>query len=513
LFGFLQAFHWAVVSGLPLFILSHPTGTANALCSVFDCGFPVISSELVATRGFHRFAPTPKDKEYRTLLSHPNKPFKVVCFRSHMQTHPCLRDAFVPSADAACAAAGGSRKTSAHAAVCWHVAALQALMPRLSRGALLRLPVLMRTQTHGDVARIMALAQAEGVGLRGGGLARPVAMLGATMPALHVRTLSPNLETYASIKGSAAANFFRANLELLVAKTDFCTFLTSSNGSSNSDSPVSSGRCGSALGWSGRDVFVASDSLALKELLALRWEPLGWRLHFFTTTGARLTSVPRPAHGFHPAFAAANDPAPVRDQTLGRGGAHMWLSTVGGDAAQFGTLLELWLLSRAAPLVAMTFFDVRLATAAATQALQQQPWPPPHTPRLLGHPSAVEASAVPEVAAADSASTSSSSSSSSGSGSSSSSSSSSGIGSVSSSSSGSSSSRSSSPSAPSQVAHELRALSTFAKAAALRGGLAAAAALSQCHGIGAGRAPARVARPGPGACSSECQGLETVYSP
>jgi predicted nucleic acid-binding Zn ribbon protein len=63
------------------------------------------------------------------------------------------------------------------------------------------------------------------------------------------------------------------------------------------------------------------------------------------------------------------------------------------------------------------------------------------------------------------------------------------------------------------VAHELRALSTFAKAAALRGGLAAAAALSQCHGIGAGRAPARVARPGPGACSSECQGLETVYSP
>jgi len=78
LFGFLQAFHWAVLGGMPLFLLSHPKGTANALCSVFDCGFPIVSSELVSRLGSHRYPASPKDKHFRELLSFRNEgPFKV----------------------------------------------------------------------------------------------------------------------------------------------------------------------------------------------------------------------------------------------------------------------------------------------------------------------------------------------------------------------------------------------------------------------------------------------------
>jgi len=447
LFGFLQAFHWAVVGGMPLFILSHPTGTANALCTVFDCGFPVVSSKFVAKYGLHRFMPSPKEREYRTLRSHPNKPFKVVSFRSHMGTQPCLRDAFSLPDNAACAASSFKRKSLLNVAVCWQAAALQALIPRLSWGAQLRLPGLIKSHLHGDVSRILSLAKAEDHSPQSK-YTMPAVASRTAMPALHVRTLNPKVETYAEIKGSTAANVFQKNLELLVAKSDFCTFLDKNQTSSGNGI----GGKGSGMTQGSRDVFVASDSLALKELLASRWEPLGWRLHFFTTTGARLTTVPRPTYGFFPVVEGAEGGA-----FLGVNGATKWWSRVGGDDAQFCTLIELWLLSRAAPLVAMTFFDVRLATAAATKSLQREAL-------LNGHGAAEKTADSLEVI-------------------------------------------------ETTEAHELRALSTFAKSAALRGGLGAAAGLSQCHGTTSGLAPLRVGHPGPGACSSECHGLEIVHSP
>jgi len=454
LFGFLQAFHWAVVGGLPLFILSHPTGTANALCSVFDCGFPVVTSKFVAKHGHHRFIPSPKEREYRTLRSHSNKPFKVVCFRSHMGTQPCLKDAFSMPNNAACAATSFKRKSLLNAAVCWHVAALQALIPRLSRGALLRLPGLMKSHLHGDVSRILSLAEAADFRPQSEHLV-PAVMSGIAMPALHVRTLNPKVETYAEIKGNSAASVFQKNLELLVAKSDFCTFLHVND--TNSDSAI--GGKSIDLAQSNRDVFVASDSLALKELLASRWEPSGWRLHFFTTAGARLTTVPRPEHGFSPIFEGSEAIlAPHDSAPRGVNRNAKWWSRIGGDAAQFCTLIELWLLSRAAPLVAMTFFDVRLATAAGTKSLQQEAL------HRNGHGTAVKSAESVEAAVTS-------------------------------------------------ELHELRALSTFAKSAAIRGGLGAAAGLSQCHGTASGRAPLRVGHPGPGACSSECHGLKIVYSP
>ena len=161
IFGYLQAFHWAVMSGLPLFIMSHPQGTANAVCGVFECGFPIITREDVEGAGYHRFPASPKDREYRQLLSHKGKPFKVVCFRSHMMTAPCLSGLFKPTdlGDPATLSCRGSRNDH-FSAVCWHAKALKALLPRLSRGALLRLPTL-ESHFHGNFQRVVDLAKSE----------------------------------------------------------------------------------------------------------------------------------------------------------------------------------------------------------------------------------------------------------------------------------------------------------------------------------------------------------------
>lgn len=55
LLGFIQSFHWSVLSGLPLFILKHEKGTANALCWFFDCGFPLIDVEELDRLGARRY--------------------------------------------------------------------------------------------------------------------------------------------------------------------------------------------------------------------------------------------------------------------------------------------------------------------------------------------------------------------------------------------------------------------------------------------------------------------------
>ena len=444
LYGFLQAFHMAVMTGLPLFILSHPTGTANAFCSVFECGFPVVTSELLSSRGSQRlpFRATVSD----AMQPHSNVPFKVVNYRSNGNTAVCLKDAFSPPVNQAC-----SSKSKSSAAVCWQAAVLRALMPRLSRAALLRLPTLRDVHIHGDFGQLLALAQSETAG----------AAVAPAMRALHVRTLNPKIENYGYLKSDKSNHLFDDNLKLLVTKSDFCTFFGDSNtGNNSSHNNLSSSSRSSRNDQrypegTNRDVLVASDSLALKESLAARWEPLGWRLHFFTTAGARLTTVPRPAYGFKSVPEAetsqnkTSEPGPSAEES----GTLFWWSEVGGSAAQFCTLLEFWLLAHARPLVASTFFDIRLATASATKYLEQQITSVDEHGRVLSR----ELSQT--------------------------------------------------------VDNSHSALSTFAKVATIRGGLAATAALSQCHSTGSGHAPTRVARPGSGACSSECHGAKTVFNP
>ena len=138
---------------------------------------------------------------------------------------------------------------------------------------------------------------------------------------------------------------FKENIGAFVQRADLCVFR---------DIPVDSSNHSSsrATFWKGRDVFVASDSLFFKESLAGRWQGEGWRLHFFTTTGARFTTVSRPPPGCSLGFGARPSGSSVQ-----------WFEGCGGTISQFFTALEFWLLSRAAPLVSMAFFDVRLSTA------------------------------------------------------------------------------------------------------------------------------------------------------
>ena len=96
-FGFVQAFHWAVRSGLPLLVLRPTNGNVNAAFAedhgVFQAGFPLIDSALVAKLGFSKlFKPT--ETAFKALRADPF-PFKVATFRSMNSVSDCMKDAFV----------------------------------------------------------------------------------------------------------------------------------------------------------------------------------------------------------------------------------------------------------------------------------------------------------------------------------------------------------------------------------------------------------------------------------
>jgi len=342
------------------------------------------------------------------------------------------------------------------------------------------------------------------------------------------------LETYGEMKGAAAASHFASNLGAFVDRADFCTFRNASgsaSGSASDDDDAARSKAWAAataaqrashvpslphvaaaavldragvglLAPRSRSVLVASDSLLLKTKLRERWEPRGWRLHYFATTGDRLTDVARPAGGFaqghlSPLASGLSRRGPTLPTGLSgdlfggpadnegpTGEGH------GGTVSQFLTLVELWLLSRSRPLLAMAFFDLRLATIDALPPLPGLT--SGLTPGLDGGERAVAAGNVAHEFVL-------------------------------------SAKQPNKPRKSSALLHAgplhagaaglqlaeggLRALSTFSKAAALLGGLDALESFGQCASTGMGATALPVAKPGPGPCSSECGGRPTVFSP
>jgi hypothetical protein len=316
LHGFTQAVSWALVGGLPIFLLE-PAGdaTVNSLCYAFECGFPLIKRELLFGTGAphqhrkHVFPPTPTSASFALLHSRPDKPFKVVSFKSNIRLHPCLVEAFYTSPKPC-------GKQNAHdASICWQINVLRSLLPRLSSHAVMRLEALPKQMFHGDLSRVLQIAREE---------RESPHKLHSYFPAIHIRTLLPAIETYSSIKGAVAAARFQANLEFLANSSDFCIFGSQAMPSEGKDFP--------------RDVFIASDSMELKKLMSARWESTeettnggAWRLHYFISPGVRLR-----------ARRAIKQPGEfVTD-------------------AMLLTLVELWYLSRSRPLIGLAFFDIRL---------------------------------------------------------------------------------------------------------------------------------------------------------
>ena len=326
--GFIQAASWAVVGGLPILLLE-PSGeaTINSLCFVFECGFPTVRRELLfgprapfgQQKMVHVFPPTPTTAQFDLLHSRADKLFKVVSFKSNIRLHPCLNEAFYTSSKPC------GKQNAKDAGICWQISVIRALLPRLSARAHERLVSLPPSVFHGNFERVLQIAGAE----RSPSSSPPTPTHLPYFQAIHIRTLLPAIETYRTIQGAKAASLFRSNIEFLANVSDLCTFddrlLLSQHHSEVQQSTTQT-----------RDVFIASDSLELKQLLSARWEAQSanpWRLHYFVSPGARLRT---------------RRAASVTD-------------------AMLLTLVELWLLSRSRPLIAMAFFDIRLGEKSLSE--------------------------------------------------------------------------------------------------------------------------------------------------
>jgi len=562
-------------------------GTANAVCEVFECGFPVIHRETLTAHGYRRIPPTPRARDFRTLrLADNAKRFLVVSFRTHVNIGPCLSEAFRPAPSALEPESGQPLVCGPHdgpiAAVCWHVAALQALLPRLSAAAAARLPELA-PHFSGDFARVVALAGADAVAVDGD--APPV--LGAApafMPALHVRTLDPSTEgaTGARVRTQADVAGFREGLRNIAARADFCTFTKADeaardenheetvhrsvdearphacrpmpacalrrhgNRTTAGDGAGGEGAAPAlpspAVNWSSAarphaaaataarvsqlspnprvvtripagDVFLASDSPLLKELLARQWDhssrgatgrggglggvpdggapgvgaatvgrgaaamdgagraPQRWRLHRFTLQGERLATARRPLPG-HPAtrgavLAAARAAAPP-----------------GCSLGHLVTAVEFWLLSRARPLVGAAWFDLDVGSEGRPEVRPERKQRAARQ-RLHGVPTQMAKDAdgartVSDLAAAA----------------------------------GGGGGKGDGGQRHGLHGGGLRGVSTFAKAAALLGGHVSLSTYGLCRSTGSGAAPERGTREGSGqGCSSECAREATVFLP
>ena len=270
--GFLQAIDWAMLGGLPLFLLE-PEGesSVNSLCFIFECGFPLVRREYIFGAGarlrhlVHVFPPTPTARQYHSLLAYPEKLLKIVSFKSNGRLNACTQSAFYNGIKPC------GKQNAGDASVCWQSSILQGLLPRLSKAAVERLAE-MESQFHGDFRRILELARDETMQTE----SKPI-----FFKSLHVRTLLPRIETYRWLQGPEVAAKFKEGLNDYINRSDLCTF----------QNEVSSDRA--PIGAEKHDIFIASDSLEFKNLLTARWENSDsskWRLHFFRSPGERLES-------------------------------------------------------------------------------------------------------------------------------------------------------------------------------------------------------------------------------
>ena len=109
LLGYLQAFHYSALIGIPLLLMRPEKGNLNALCAderlsatvaatgggFFTCGFPSVHEKTVRELGFSRYNIKPDAAEYRRMRTNSSgEPFKMVQYRSNKDITTCFRDGF-----------------------------------------------------------------------------------------------------------------------------------------------------------------------------------------------------------------------------------------------------------------------------------------------------------------------------------------------------------------------------------------------------------------------------------
>jgi len=370
LFGFIQAFHWAALAGVPLLVLQRPISNVNSIFEpngVFESGFPIVDWNHVSdprNGGHVQLKVKPSHDVFLDNVVNNDKVFKIAPFRANNRVTECLKSAF---GDPNRKGGQCNERANAPATACWQSKVLQALLPRFSKATMhTYLPALeplfqgdfsaiekmVKTWQHrdrspppppppprsslesgGDVTAAAAAtatavesfqlqrylhrptpaslsfaavddAHRHQVQFNPGGVVvhpsssssssssfssssgqHPPPPAAATasgnfFQALHVRTLEASVEKDARqfLKKIGSESTFESNLKHLVAVSDFCTFERNDEDDNESTGPrgatAASGARSAGAGLSRASigmVFVASDSLHLKQLLLQRY--------------------------------------------------------------------------------------------------------------------------------------------------------------------------------------------------------------------------------------------------
>jgi hypothetical protein len=162
LFGFIQAFHWAALAGVPLLVLRKPISNVNSLFEpngVFESGFPIVDWNHVSdprNGGYVQLKVKPTHDYFLDNVVTNDKVFKVARFRSNNKVAECLKSAF---GDPRRKGGQCNERTNSPASACWQSKVLQALLPRFSKAAMHTYLPAMEHLFEGDFSTIENMAK------------------------------------------------------------------------------------------------------------------------------------------------------------------------------------------------------------------------------------------------------------------------------------------------------------------------------------------------------------------